>query len=238
MSKKTFFIMVLFLISPFSKSAAVEIVNGTKAGSVMLRDGSGEVVYENITGNEYNVARSLVDINGIPALLVLSRDSFYFTLLSRGKEILIDCAYADSRNNYNGARMSAGTCGLNIPLSEDYVEVAQNNSNRWSSSIFSFDTSPVFKQKLATNFLLGTIGDVEIYDRYASEEALENALPQKYIKGPSGCFGFKEADVFLVFLNGGSPQLKYLDILRSEEPIGFARKTEDDLKKLATDKCL
>lgn len=136
MSKKTFFIMVLFLISPFSKSAAVEIVNGTKAGSVVLRDGSSEIVYENITGSEYNVARSLVNINGIPGLFVLSRDGFYFTLLAKGREILIDCAYVDSRNNYNGAKMSAGACGLNIPLGEDYVEVAQNNSNRWSVSIF------------------------------------------------------------------------------------------------------
>lgn len=220
------------------KAIAGEILNGSEAGSIILRDVHGETIYHNITGFEYNIDRSLVEINGLPALLVLSRDSFYFTLLAKGREAVIDCAYSDGRNNYNGARMTTGMCELNIPLDEGYVELAEKLSNSWWSSIYSFDTQPILKEGLATSFLLGVIGDYKIYDKYTSRGTLENASPQKYVKGPLGCFDFGSTVVFLVFSGGDNLKPKYLDILQSMEPIVLQRLEEGDLKKIAINKCL
>jgi hypothetical protein len=236
---RSLFVLISCILSFFDQKAiAGEVLSGLEAGSIILRDVGGETVYKNITGFEYNIDRSLIEINGLPALLVLSRGNFYFTLLAKGRKIVIDCAYADGRNNYNGARMTAGMCELNIPLDESYVEIAEKLSDSWWASIYSFDTQPILKGDLPISFLLGSIGDYEIYDRYASKGALINSSPQKYIKSPLGCFDFGSAVVFLVFSNGDSLRPKYLDILQSAEPIVFQRLSESDLRKIAINKCL
>lgn len=173
--KSVFGLLTLIVIC--SKVAAGEIVSGKTPGSIMLRDNGREVVYENITGVKEGFDRRLMDINGSPALQVIARYNFYYTLVIEEDGLLIDCAYFDVRNTYNGARASAGMCGLNMQLSEVYDEIAQDYSNKWRAAIFSFDTRPVFEKGMATNFLLGEIGDIEIYDRYPSAEALENATP-------------------------------------------------------------
>ncbi|WP_339436421.1 hypothetical protein [Pseudomonas sp. EL_65y_Pfl1_R32] len=226
---------LLFLVC--FNAVAAEIEAGDKPGSVVLHVGADEVLYENITGNQYGIDRSLVDINDSPALLVLSRGSLYFTLAVKGREVLVDCAYYDKRNNYNGARMTAGICGLNVPLSETYDDLAQNYSAAWRGSIFSFDTRGVFESKAGGDFLLGRIGEVEVFDRYSSASSLKNALPQKVIKSRSGCFNFGESVGFLVFINKDKPSLQYLDILRSEEPMRLQRMQGEDLKKIAVEKC-
>ena len=231
------FVLLLFFGS-CSVAAAGEIKSGKKPGSIVLYDNSHQTVYEGIVGSKYGLDRSLVSINGSPGLAAISRYRYYYTLLVGRGEALIDCAYFDVRNVYNGARASAGMCGLNVQLSESYDEIAQDYSNEWRSLFFSFDTSPVFEKGLATNFLLGRIGSVEIYDRYPSVEALENASPQKYIKSDTGCFNFEDAVGFLVFLNKEKPHLQYLDVLRSVEPMRFQRMRERDLKDLAVNTCL
>lgn len=235
---RSLILLISCILSFFDQKAiAGEILSGVEAGSIVLHDVGGETIYKNITGFEYNIDRSLVEINGAPALQVLSRGDFYFTLLAKGRKILIDCAYADGRNNYNGARMAAGMCDLNIPLDEAYIEIAQKLSDSWWASIYSFDTRSILKDDLAASFLLGSIGDYEIYDRYASRDALINASPQKYIKSPFGCFDFGPTLVFLVFSSGDSLRPKYLDIFQSEEPIVFQRLSESDLRKIAINKC-
>lgn len=231
-------VFMSFIFIFFNASViAGELINGSEAGSIILRDSGGEKVYKNITGTEYEVDRSLVEINGSPGLLVLSKDTFYFTLLTKDHSVIIDCAYSDKRNNYNGARMTAGMCGLNTMLDENYIEIAESNSNKWWSSIYSFDTRPVFKDGLATNFLLGSIGNIEIYDRYESRESLINAAPRKYVKGPLGCYDFGSSVVFFVFSKEDGSKPKYLDLLQSEEPIRLQRLKEKDLEGLAIKKC-
>lgn len=216
---------------------AGELIKGSEAGSIILRDVDGETMYRHIIGSDYSVNRSLITINESPALLVLSKDTFYFTLSIKNQKIAIDCAYSDKRNNYNGARMTVGMCGLNSPLDENYIEIAEHNSNKWWSSIYSFDTRPVFQDGLATDFFLGSIGDLEIYDRYVSKESLINSSPQKYVKGPLGCHYFGSTVAFLVFSNKDNSKPQYLDLLQSEEPIKLQRLKENDLKKIAINKC-
>lgn len=195
------------------------------------------MVYENITGVQYGVDRSFVDINGNPALLVLSKDSLYFTLAVKGREVLIDCVYFDKRNSLNGARMTAGMCEVDVTLVDTYDDIARRYSNIWSESIYSFDTKALLDGGVDETFLLGRIGEVEVFDRYPSTGSLESSSPQKLIRSRAGCFNLGNAVGFLIFVNKDKPSLKYLDVLRSEEPIEFQRMQEQDLKRIAIEKC-
>lgn len=231
----------LFLYLPLICCAADSegVIKGEGRGLILLhRNGEDcEKIYEGIIGEKEGFQRSLIDINGMPALQVNSRFDFYYTLNVVDGEITIDCAYFDGRNIYNGARASAAMCGLNARLERDYDEIAQLYSNVWRESIFSFDTRPLIEKDEATNFLIGRVGSVEVYDRYSSLISLENSSPRKIIKANEGCFDFEDAVVFLVFINKDAPRLEYLDVIRSEEPKIFQRLQEKDLKKMAVEKC-
>jgi hypothetical protein len=130
---------VLFFVASAATDAN-EIVDGRKEGSIVLRAAGHERAYENITGNEQYVNRSLSTINGSPAILVLGRDTQYFTLAVERDQIVIDCAYSDTRNNYNGARVTIATCGLNLQLDETYSDAVRKNSEHIQRMIYSFDT--------------------------------------------------------------------------------------------------
>lgn len=228
--------ILLFLFFTCLGAGAGEI-SENEEGGLVLRSNGRQNVYSNIVGDQDGFDRRLIYINGFPALRVAARFEFYYTLVVKHDGILIDCAYADARNIYNGVRVSAGVCGLNVKLSENYDEIAQDYSNIWTESIFSFDTSPVFKDYRPTSFLLGRVGSIEVYDRYPSAAALENAAPQKYIRGTFGCFNFGNSLGFPVFLSGVKNEFKYLDILRSTDPMVFQRMQEQDLIKIAVDEC-
>lgn len=229
----------LFFLLCISSAHGAEIAEGGDVGGIVLRinGGASTKIYEGVVGEKEGFQRSLIDINGKPALQVNSRFEFYYTLNVVDGEITIDCAYFDGRNIYNGARASAAMCGLNARLERDYDEIAQLYSNVWRESIFSFDTRPLIEKDEATNFLIGRVGGVEVYDRYSSLISLENSSPRKIIKANEGCFDFEDAVVFLVFINKDAPRLEYLDVIRSEEPKIFQRLQEKDLKKMAVEKC-
>ncbi|MEQ7921638.1 hypothetical protein ABQX22_20765 [Xanthomonas sp. WHRI 1810A] len=227
---------ILFFVASAATDAN-EIVDGSKEGSIVLRAAGHERVYENITTTEQYVNRSLSIINGSPAVLVLGRDTQYFTLAVERDQIVIDCAYSETRNNYNGARVTIATCGLNLQLDETYSDAARKKTENIQQMIYSFDTQLIANNSGPASFLLGKINDIEIYDRYPSVSALENAMPEKYIKGPFGCFNLGNTSGFLVFSSRGSPEIDYLDILQSEEPLRFQRMHFRDLKKLAVKPC-
>lgn len=220
-----------------SVANAFDVFTGPKTGSIVVDEAGHRKVYENIVGDDYDVLRSLSTINGSPSIVILGRDFQYLTLAPERDQIVIDCAYFDTRNNYNGAKMTAGICGLHSPLDETYSDVAWQYSNHIQQSVFSFDTRPVVDGLTPGSFLLGNIEDIEIFDRYASVTTLANASPKKYIKGPDGCFDFGTAVGFLVFLNKDAPELKFLDLLESQEPMTLKRMSHGDLIKLAVDEC-
>lgn len=237
MTNKVLAITSAFIFVAYSSLSFGEIENGKTPGSIVLRDSVRKVVYEGITGERHGFYRKLISINNSPALWVANRYKYYYTLLVNQGGIKIDCAYVNARNTYNGARVSAGKCGLNIPLREDYDEIAQKYSDEWEDSIFSFDTQAVLGSDAGKDYLLGRIGEVEIFDRYPTAISLENSSPQKIVKGPFGCFNFAEAVGFLVYLDKDKPTLQYLDVLRSEEPMRFQRMQQKDLTEIAVEKC-
>ncbi len=233
---KQAFLFIFFLVTPL-ESDATEIKAGKFYESIVLSDNGREITYKGITGNKNGLTRNLTTINGFPALSVIGRDIFYYTLSVADDKILMDCAYSDARNIYNGARVYAGVCGLKAELTDNYDELAQRYSNEWRESIFSFDTHSIFEKNIPTDFFLGKIGSIEVYDRYTSIEALKNSAPQKYIKSSSGCFNFKDAIGFLVFTNVDQYDPQYLDIFNSNPTKSFHRLLEHDLNKLAIENC-
>jgi hypothetical protein len=227
----------LFALGTMMNATATEIDVDQKSGSLILRAKHRTVVYEDVVGEKNGFDRSLILINGSPALSVFGRDSFYYTLITDGEKIYIDCAYSDVRNIENGAKVAAGACGLARELGEGFEEVAQEFANIWQRKIYGFDTQPLYRVAGAHKFLLGRIGEIAVYDRYLSTEELENATPQKYIKSSNGCFNFGASSGFLVFLEGGSINPVYLDLLKSEDPLTFERLDQDRLKLLAGGDC-
>lgn len=217
--------------------SASEIVIGSEEGSIILRDGGRKFEYVNIVGSQSGADRSLTKLNGLPALKVISRGNYYFTLLVKGGGVVIDCAYSDVRSIYNGARVGLGICGIDSPLSESFDESAHIYSSGLLDSIYSFSTESIYKTGKGGDFLLGEIGGVEVYDRYSSVESLEGASPQKVIKSSLGCFNFGNSLVFLVFLKGDLKNIKYLDVLRTEEPLRLERLYGEDLRRKAINKC-
>lgn len=218
-------------------TASADIVEGPAPGSIVLREHGREVTYGNVLGEKDSFDRSLISLNGLPGLKVSARYDFYYTLVPRSGEILIDCAYFDVRNIYNGARASAGMCGLNVNLSENYGEISQGFSNNLRSTIYSFNTAEILESSAGSDFLLGKIGKVEIFDRYPSVASLLNSSPQKLVKSKFGCFNFGEAVGFLVFFDKDKPSLEYLDIQRPEKFMTLQRMDENDLKNIAIEKC-
>ena len=231
-------LILLCLILTWSKAAAWNLEGEKDSGDIILRGEGYSEKYIDVIGEKEGFDRRLIKLNGSPALQVSGRDEFYYTLAVRGKEVLIDCAYANARNIYNGARGYAGVCGLNTLLKMNYDEIGSSYSNQWQQSIFSFDTRPVFETGRAESFLIGKIGGIEVFDRYFSISSLENSSPQKVIKSASGCFDFKSAVVFLVFERSTVNTLKYLDVFQSVEPMQFKRMQEADLINLAVDECV
>lgn len=227
------------LISFFcSTSIAADLIHKKGDRDIALRKDTHQITYKDIIGMKDGLYRSLTTINGKPGLYVGSRDDFYYTLKIVNDSILIDCMYSNVRNKYMNSMASAGVCKLNIPLDKNYYELTYLDANKWQDSIFSFDTQPILKTGNGADYLLGKIGEVEIFDRYPSVDAIINSSPQKVIKSPAGCFNFGSDVGYLIFLNTESSLLHYLDILRSKEPIRFQRLGASELKALAVDKCV
>lgn len=197
-----------------------------------------EYKYPNIIGDQDGLWTTDGLISNAPALYVLGRDSYYYTLKAHaGEGAYIDCAYAEARNSTNGAGVLAGMCGLNGKIVEDFQETAQHYSNEWQGSVYGFDTWPMISNKTSGDFLLGKIGKIEVYDRYASMDALSDAKPEKYIKASSGCYYFKQKLAFLVFNKAQPDKPVYLDVIRSRDPFLLSRLTEEKLQKMAVNKC-
>ena len=230
---------LMFMCLSMSPGLSADFSLSSNADNTTLtaRVDGHEFKYPDIIGDQDGLWTTDGLINNAPALYVLGRDSYYYTLKTHAGGVHIDCAYADARNSTNGARVLAGMCGLDERIIEDFQVIAQNYSNDWQDSVYGFDTWPMISNKASGDFLLGKIGNVEVYDRYASMDDLLNAKPEKYVKTPSGCYYFKQKLVFLVFNKPRPDNPVYLDVIRSHDPFLLDRLTEAKLKKMAVRKC-
>ncbi|MGA3682923.1 hypothetical protein [Pseudomonas graminis] len=230
---------LMFMCLSMSTGLSADFSLSSSADNTILtaRVDGHEFKYPDIIGGQDGLWTTDGLINNAPALYVLGRDSYYYTLKTHAGGVHIDCAYADARNSTNGARVLAGMCGLDERIIEDFQVIAQNYSNDWQDSVYGFDTWPMISNKTSGDFLLGKIGKVEVYDRYASMDDLLNAKPEKYVKTSLGCYYFKQKLAFLVFNKPRPDKPVFLDVIRSHDPFLLDRLTEAKLTKMAVRKC-
>ncbi|MEX6667016.1 hypothetical protein [Pseudomonas sp. W2-17] len=237
MKFKRFLLVVMCCLVSTGLSAAFSLSSSTDEETLIADVDGREFRYPNIIGDRYGLSTGVTLINNAPALFAFGRDSYYYTLKADTLGAFIDCAYADGRNSRNGAGVLAGMCGLNAKIVEDSQSIAQGFANTWMYSVYGFDTWPMISNKTSGDFLLGKIGEVEVYDRYASMDDLLNAKPEKYVKTSLGCYYFKQKLAFLVFNKPRPDTPVYLDVIRSHDPFLLDRLTEVKLKKMAVRKC-
>ncbi|MEX6667015.1 hypothetical protein [Pseudomonas sp. W2-17] len=218
-------------------NAAFSISSNDEDGTLTAYVDGREFTYPEIIGDRYGLWTTDGLINKSPALYVLSRDTYYYTLKAGAHGAYIDCAYTDGRNSMNGAGVLAGMCDLDEKIVENFQSIAQDYSNKWKDSVYGFNTRSMLDHKTGAEFLLGKIGKIEVYDQYPSVDALFGARPEKYIKMRSGCYYFKQKQAFLVFNKAQPDKPVYLDVIRSHDPFLLDRLTEEKLTKMAVNRC-
>lgn len=223
--------LILFLTIFQCQAKTTRIKEDITSGSLVF-DGHR---YLDVIGVKDGVYRAMISINGAPSLYVGGQDEIYYTLEGLSDRLFINCAYIDKRNKYNGASIEFGICALGLLLSNDYSSSVYAYGDIWNK-IFSFDTSIV--KKHGSDFFIGKIGEIAVFNRYISIDALERSAPETYIKSISGCHSFGEKKVFLVFHKGNLKNPLYLDVLQSTDPMELKRLKESDLKKLAIERCI
>jgi hypothetical protein len=213
-----------------------EMAPGSAEGSVIFSKGSYSVEIEDVIGDQYGVHRYIGSVNRAPALIALSRGVYYYTLDAGSFVPSVDCIYYDDRNKRNGARVSAGMCGLSAKIDSGYVDIVEEFGSRWTQGVYSFDTYGVFSSGKGKDFFLAKIGDVSVFDAYKTPGAIDAVAPEKILKSSAGCYSFERQVVFLVYVVGSDGPV-YLDVLLQSDPVQLKRLGIAELAALAVGGC-
>lgn len=230
MLKKAFFWIGIFVSSGLRAS---DVVIEERGRDLYVRDSTIERSVKDIFGEKDGVDRVLVTINGQSAIFVLGRDSYYYTLRLDGVRVMVDCVYVDGRNIYNGARISVGGCGLGTLLESNFYEIGMELLAEQSRDVYSFDTKAVAHG--GGRYLIGELNGVEFLDEYLSKESLMNSRPNKLVRWRGRCYKFDTDLVFLIKVGGA---IRYVDVVRSLDPMKLQRLDGDDVRRLVVDRCL
>jgi len=228
---KNVVLWISILVSPGLQAGGVVVEE--RGRDLYVRSSAEEHLFKDIFGDKDGVDRVLVFINARPAIIVLGRDSYYYTLGFDGARVTVDCAYVDGRNRYNGARISVGDCGLDAMIDSNFYEIGMELLAEQSRDVYSFDTKNVAQG--GGRYLIGEINGVEFIDEYLSEESLINSRPVRMARWKGRCYKF---DADLVFLTKVGEGIRYVDVVRSLDPMRVQRLNENDVRRLMVDRCL
>ncbi|MBI6927224.1 MULTISPECIES: hypothetical protein [Pseudomonas] len=209
------------------------VVVEERGRDLYVRSSSEDRLFKNIFGDKDGVARVLVSVNGRPAIFVLGRASYYYTLGFDGSRVTVDCVYVDGRNKYNGARILVGECGLDTLIDSSFYEVGMELLAEQSRDVYSFSTNTVANG--GGRYVIGEMSGIEFIDEYLSEESLIGSRPVRMARWKGRCYKF---DADLVFLTKVEGKISYVDVVRSVDPIRIQRLDESDVRRLMVDGCL
>ncbi|ANE75592.1 hypothetical protein [Dickeya solani] len=131
---------------------------------------------ENYTGNP---AVSFGFFNNKPSIIVSARSlhdyTAYMTLQFKNGNFYADCLYVDIKSKQNGVASKEGLCGLNTPVSDDYMDLVEKQINDVSNNIDTVDTSYFLNGKTTYIPLILFRGkDSLIYKIYKNKSAMLN----------------------------------------------------------------
>lgn len=230
MLKKAFFWIGIFV--SFGLQASDVVIEGL-GRDLYVRNSSIEHSVTDILGDKGGVDRVLVTINGQSAIFVLGRDSYYYTLRLDGEQVMVDCVYVDGRNIYNGARISVGECGLGTLLESNFYEMGMELLAQQIRDVYSFDTKAGAHG--SGRYLIGKLNGIEFIDEYLTKESLMDSRPNKLVQWGGRCYKF---DTDLVFLTKVGGAIRYVDVVRSLDPMRLQRLDGDHVRRLVVDGCL
>ncbi|WP_042861569.1 hypothetical protein [Dickeya sp. NCPPB 3274] len=129
---------------------------------------------EDYTGNP---AVSFGFFNNQPSIIVSARSlhdyTVYMTLQFKNGEFYTDCLYFDIKSKQNGVASKEGLCGLNTPVSDDYMDLVEKQINDVSNNIDTVDTSYFLNGKTTYIPLILFRGkDNLIYKIYKNKNAM------------------------------------------------------------------
>ncbi|QAY83490.1 hypothetical protein [Pseudomonas arsenicoxydans] len=245
MKKKNLFAL-LFIGLSFTVSAAEKAT--VSAGDVYEVDeatqslkvswSGGSKIVDGVIGDKGEVTRDFVDFNGTKALHyenLASSTPFeaYFTLSRQGDNVVVDCIYANIRNDRNGILINKAVCDLNRPLAEDYEESIYEFSDEWKNasgkvSIESLGKTPA----VALNVDEAQYKDIHLVRTYKSKDDLVSKSPSVAVTQGSIRHQFSSGTIFSVYKVSDLKSPRYLEVAAKGIEESFTRYDYEALKAL------
>jgi hypothetical protein len=237
MKKKNLFAL-LFIGLSFTVSAAEKAT--VSAGDVYEVDeatqslkvswSGGSKIVDGVIGDKGEVTRDFVDFNGTKALHyenLASSTPFeaYFTLSRQGDNVVVDCIYANIRNDRNGILINKAVCDLNRPLAEDYEESIYEFSDEWKNA-----TGKVSIEAL--NVDEAQYKDIHLVRTYKSKGDLVSKSPSVAVTQGSIRHQFSSGTIFSVYKVSDLKSPRYLEVAAKGIEESFTRYDYEALKAL------
>ncbi|MHB9801191.1 hypothetical protein ACYCAX_25700 [Pseudomonas sp. MT3] len=153
---------------------AAEIIKG-EGGSIVLDSKPIPSIYEDITQTKDGFYRDLIQTHGVPALLTSAEADIIYTLKEANGKILIDCAIAETRSNQTDISIRNSMCDINKELDADYAELGYTYTDQRKDAVANINITSLTQHKKPLDIVKGTLGDIEIHERYKNLSQLENA---------------------------------------------------------------
>ncbi|MHC8359300.1 hypothetical protein ACYZUA_03070 [Pseudomonas sp. LS2P72] len=245
MKKKNLFVL-LFIGLSFTVSAAEKATVSTgdvyevdeATQSLKVSWSGGSKIVEGVIGDKGEVTRDFVDFNGTKALHyenLASSTPFeaYFTLSRQGGNVVVDCIYANIRNDRNGILINKAVCDLNRQLVEDYEESIYEFSDEWKNiagriSIESLNRTP----SVALNVDEAQYKDIHLVRTYKSQDDLVSKSPSGAVKQGSTQHQFNSDVIFSVYKASDLKSPQYLEVAEKGIEKTFTRYDYESLKAL------
>lgn len=205
--------------------------------SIYLKSDTATIKFDNVVGMNGNSYRELITINNKPSIYAGNDFDTYYTLKASKNDIIIDCLYAELRNHDNGLLITNAICGLNAILNSDYEDLSYTYTDKWQAERSKVKTENLAHKDESLDFVVANIEGIEVHNFYKNIESWKNSTPSTYIKHQSKCHIINSKKTFVVYEHEEIDVPRYLDIVRTAEPLTIERLDSTALKQLADDVC-
>ncbi|ARU90468.1 hypothetical protein [Pseudomonas sp. M30-35] len=237
MNKRTTILLPLIYRVIFSAAYASEVYTTKGGNSVFLNVDGSTIKFDDIVGMNGNSYRELTTINNKPSIYAGNDFNTYYTLKPRKNSIIIDCLYAELRNHDNGLLITNAVCGLNTILNSNYEDISYTYTDKWQAERSKVKTESLAHKNETLDFVVANIEDIEVHNFYKNIETWKNSIPRTYIKHQSKCHVIDSKTTFVVYEHEEIDIPRYLDIIKTADPMTIERLDSKALKQLADDVC-